>query len=74
MTNQPSNRVLQVISNTISIIFVAICVVFAWSEEYIWAGMSLIGVLVFSNLPQIIDPASRESKEERALKKELNKF
>lgn len=73
MSKQESNRTLKLMCNVISYALMAVCVLCVWIEEFVWSGASLLGILIFSNLPLLLSPSDQQSQESKALEKDLKK-
>ena len=58
----------------ISYLLIVVCVYFAWAEQFIWSIVCIAGILLFSNLPSLLNKDGKKSKLDRELEKELKKL
>ncbi len=75
MTEQKSSsKNLKRACELISYLLIAVCVYFAWAEKFIWSIVCIAGILLFSNLPSLLNKDGKKAKLDRELEKELKKL
>lgn len=62
------------ICDLISYLLIPICIYFAWAEQFIWSIVCVAGILLFSNLPTLLNKDKKTSKLDKELQKELRKL
>ena len=58
----------------ISYLLIPVCIYFAWAEQFVWSIVCVAGILLFSNLPSLLDKDKKKSKLDKELQKELRKL
>lgn len=76
MTEQASNSSnnFKKACELISYLLIVVCVYFAWAEQFIWSIVCVGGILLFSNLPSLLNKEGKKSKLDKELEKELKKL
>ncbi|KZY62726.1 hypothetical protein A3742_06260 [Oleiphilus sp. HI0071] len=69
-----SSKNLKRACELISHLLIAVCVYFAWAEQFIWSIVCIAGILLFSNLPALLNKDGKKAKLDRELEKELRKL
>lgn len=76
MTEQKAKSAgsIKTICEIISYLLIVVCVYFAWAEQFIWSIVCVGGILLFSNLPSLLNKEGKNSKLDKELAKELRKL
>lgn len=67
-------KAFDVTCNVISYLLVVGCIFLAWTEKFGWSVACVAGILLFSNLPTLMNPSTKKSKLDKDLERELKRF